>query len=43
MDEHIENLPNKSWEHLHSIKGRIFSRVLVVAEGVVLLINQIGV
>jgi predicted membrane protein len=42
MDEHKDNLPNKSWEHLHSTKGRIFSGFLVVAVGVVLLLKQLG-
>ncbi|MFN7313724.1 MAG: LiaF transmembrane domain-containing protein [Bacteroidota bacterium] len=36
------NQPKDKWENMHSTKGRVFSGVLIVAVGVVLLLKQLG-
>jgi predicted membrane protein len=43
MSNNSNDINNDKWDHMHSTKGRIFSGILVVAVGVVLLLKQFGV
>lgn len=43
MSNQTNKFNSDKWDHMHSTKGRIFSGILVVAVGVVLLLKQFGV
>lgn len=43
MSNENNNINQHKWNHMHSTKGRVFSGILVVAVGLILLLKQFGV